>query len=158
MKKTIKLLSMATLVIAIGTSSCKKYDDGGNNFRLEKKLVGQSWDLSFVDNEADDAINHAMALDMKQIYFSEDNKFIVNNEILATYEISHPRIRITSIDEPTYWHIRTLYLSDTTNDTYNGEQSSIDLYISELDKDNLTFKFDVSNTNGNKKTAYYEKH
>lgn len=149
MKKTINYLLIPILtIILFGISSCKKYEHGGNNFRIEKKLINRNWELSYVDISSEEIYNKDIALTLKKIYFNDDGKFYVNNDNWGDYNFnkksSNIMINITNQD---YFHLAALLFNQDTSHINYSLPYSFPINIKELRKDKLRLSlFNVKNS------------
>ncbi len=86
MKTTINLTLLLTFLISL-SFSCKKYEEGGNNFRARKKLTEKKWKFDYAsDNDTLFAIMDRW----KTIEFKKNGDFVINGQKWGEHTI-YPR-------------------------------------------------------------------
>lgn len=93
--KNITIITMTIIVIVItNAASCKKYDEGGTYWRTEKKLTDKNWVFDYVDSEDNE---YSIPEVLKNLKFSVNGDFILNNSTVGKYEFTDKYAKTISI-------------------------------------------------------------
>lgn len=84
--KNIKTIAMACIVIGTGiTTSCKKYDEGGTEWRTKAKITDKTWEFDYA---SDTDTNFRIMDSWKTMQFEKNGDWVVNGNKWGTHNFT----------------------------------------------------------------------